>query len=482
MRLNMWMVANRLNGWDFQAKLRGNMPQVLHGARLVYAPNCIYMTQEGKNVRCAFDEEYIILLDIDLKYAFELVQGIFDAYDDWYVRIVGYAKENNWQALTEEVSYMLGNPVIFFDGNNRVMGIFPADSEGAIIDEEWNYLVKHGVSSPQMMRIGKKKIESAKKDWKYILIHPSEAVRFSHLNARIGTKEENTYGFLVSLAVNREFNDGDIKLMTLVCGLLEPAFALYCSTNSDIYGGNCFISLLKGENADSKTVELQMKYYRFRPEDRFCIYVVQSMRAEDESEGELRMLKQNLLFQCALTPMIEIDSRLAVIADIDNGTGNSVERVLEELCGDDDFQVGKSLKFENLQNMRFYYLQAVYAFHCKQEKNSWCHSFYQHAVDYILTCMEQNKMFYACQPEISRLFRKQDAQSRDLLKSLEMYLRYERSLSQAAAQLYVHKNTLLYRIQKIEEACHCDLSDPYEREYIFLSLRVLKLTEVKGSN
>lgn len=42
-----------------------------------------------------------------------------------------------------------------------------------------------------------------------------------------------------------------------------------------------------------------------------------------------------------------------------------------------------------------------------------------------------------------------------------------------AGELFVHKNTLVYRLQKIIDLFELDLDNPYEREYLLFSFRCL---------
>lgn len=56
---------------------------------------------------------------------------------------------------------------------------------------------------------------------------------------------------------------------------------------------------------------------------------------------------------------------------------------------------------------------------------------------------------------------------------LQTYLRCERNRNETARRLYVHKNTLAYRLQKIEELFHLNLDDTYEREFLLLTMAVL---------
>lgn len=55
------------------------------------------------------------------------------------------------------------------------------------------------------------------------------------------------------------------------------------------------------------------------------------------------------------------------------------------------------------------------------------------------------------------------ARDMELLKTLETYLDHGCSLVEAADALYIHRNTLLHRLKRIEELCAVDLRDPMQR-------------------
>jgi DNA-binding PucR family transcriptional regulator len=54
---------------------------------------------------------------------------------------------------------------------------------------------------------------------------------------------------------------------------------------------------------------------------------------------------------------------------------------------------------------------------------------------------------------------------------VKKYLRLERDRVQTAKELYIHKNTLVYRLRKAKELFAIDFTSPYEREYLLLSYR-----------
>ncbi|MBP7692588.1 MAG: helix-turn-helix domain-containing protein, partial [Anaerolineales bacterium] len=59
----------------------------------------------------------------------------------------------------------------------------------------------------------------------------------------------------------------------------------------------------------------------------------------------------------------------------------------------------------------------------------------------------------------------------DLVRTLDAYLQHGGALAEAAATLTVHRNTLLYRIGRIEEITHLDLKDMDQRFNLHVALK-----------
>lgn len=59
-------------------------------------------------------------------------------------------------------------------------------------------------------------------------------------------------------------------------------------------------------------------------------------------------------------------------------------------------------------------------------------------------------------------------------ETLRTYLLMERDIPRTSRALIIHRTTLLYRLQKIQELTELDLDDPDVRLYLLLSLKILK--------
>lgn len=62
--------------------------------------------------------------------------------------------------------------------------------------------------------------------------------------------------------------------------------------------------------------------------------------------------------------------------------------------------------------------------------------------------------------------------SNELLNSLEVYIDENRNIGHAAERLFIHRNTMKYRINKIEEILECDLKDDKTMFYIMLCIKI----------
>jgi purine catabolism regulator len=86
-------------------------------------------------------------------------------------------------------------------------------------------------------------------------------------------------------------------------------------------------------------------------------------------------------------------------------------------------------------------------------------------------------------PELDRFYREtmgklavQDARSDgELLRTLEAYFTCNGSPTEAAARLHVHRNTLLYRLQRIRSVAEVDLDDPEVRLSLQIALRIRRI-------
>ncbi len=78
-----------------------------------------------------------------------------------------------------------------------------------------------------------------------------------------------------------------------------------------------------------------------------------------------------------------------------------------------------------------------------------------------------------CAPELTALMKKSQESGIDLVSTLRTYVLHMYNASAAARALFLHRSTLLYRLEQIEKITGISLNDPNSRLYLELSLYLM---------
>ncbi len=93
----------------------------------------------------------------------------------------------------------------------------------------------------------------------------------------------------------------------------------------------------------------------------------------------------------------------------------------------------------------------------------------------ILSLSDREKLLAFCDKTLGTLEEYDHRQNADLIKTLEAFFACHGNLSQTAEMLIVHRNTLLYRMNRINEIAQIDLNRPEIRLALHLGLTIRRL-------
>ncbi len=96
----------------------------------------------------------------------------------------------------------------------------------------------------------------------------------------------------------------------------------------------------------------------------------------------------------------------------------------------------------------------------------------------ILSLSDKDKLQDFCQTTLGKLTEYDMRQNADLIKTLEAFFNCHGNLSQTAEALIVHRNTLLYRMNRINEIAEIDLNRPETRLALHLALTIQRLLDL----
>ncbi len=82
-----------------------------------------------------------------------------------------------------------------------------------------------------------------------------------------------------------------------------------------------------------------------------------------------------------------------------------------------------------------------------------------------------------CRSVLSALTRYDAAHSTDLVHTLRTYFRCNGNVLKSAEALFLHRNSVLYRLARIEELLEVDLKDSQDRLTLHLAVELAELLE-----
>ena len=485
MMLSMRMILNRLENLAIYSFVNDDEDFAdLMSARMAYAPNCLQVSSLGRNVLCqSTPSNRFLIEDISLQEGFEIIQGIFDYYNDWEANAFRLSAEKKFQELVDSCHLIFHNPIVLFDGNNRVLAISSAYGEEGVT-EEWKYLKKNGFSSVEMVNHLKhfgQLVDHSIMSLPQILSPSSE--RLTRRIANIKFYWNNQFcGRMVVLEKDRPINSGDLQVMAHLQNIISP----YLAQDDPSAQGNfkdVFAEIITTGKVDSTLLERQVSYLHWDNAQEFRLLLVK-LSPHYSNDIVLHQLRRTLLKIFPVSSVNIIDQCMAIVVRAEALVTNPADLLIDELALREKARVGVSLPFQDLTRLHCYFKQTIYALETSRipsPANDVIYAF-DTIIPYILCASDGSDLLYACHPDILKLAALDRSGTSDHVKLLKAYLDNERNISGAAKAMFMHRNTFVYRLEKLTSLLTANLDDPYERDYLRLSVYILETVKRGGSS
>jgi sugar diacid utilization regulator len=169
---------------------------------------------------------------------------------------------------------------------------------------------------------------------------------------------------------------------------------------------------------------------------------------------------------------MEYDKRVLILTEAAH-IRQLAQRISETInTGTGHLSIGISMPFSSLEKLCAAHLQSVFAIEETgyQDGFFYCRDF---AFNYLLRILQWEELTKnLLHPAVEILSRYDQKNGSDLLSTLRVYMEQGMNQIHTANALFIHRNTLKYRLAKISELTDIDLSDPDEKLYLSLSLRL----------
>jgi hypothetical protein len=222
-------------------------------------------------------------------------------------------------------------------------------------------------------------------------------------------------------------------------------------------------------------------------DDTYFVVVFQISDERRFSHGALyvcRHLETDVLHSCAVT----YASQIIWLVNTKDVAKLNIKRDYEQLISfvvrEFNCRAGVSNSFDNYMELRSAYTQSVAALRLgyRRDPGLWVYRFFDYTLDYILErTVSELPPESLLHPGAMILHSMDKSSGTDYIKTLRCYMDCQYNMTEAAQRLYVHRTTLIRRLDRITELTGFDFKEPRETLRMAISLYLLTPPETSSA-
>ncbi len=430
------------------------------------------------NIKRAARKKNFLLLLIFLQ-----MKGVLKMIDFllFYQKIMDVLPARNIQALTDICYEMIGVPISITDITYTLQAITPKTKTG---DYYWDYLLDHPrYNTDMVVRLYEEGImQSAIENTKPYIIDWGAAT--SDFPKIVGVIRINHIieGYIVMQCPKDGITEERMTAMSIIqkaCAILYGDS--HSESSMESIHQKAFIGALFKDDIHTQN-QLDI-WYRRTHLNVYAPYQILAISTPEIKEKQILSYIQKVIRTLTPCQLAIIQENILYILLYNNSITISdyqeyLRKYLEELLIKFHAHCGISNLFYTLIDTTKYRTQAEYAldFGILFYKNQPIHDYKDYYLPSILAprVMEMSACSYLS-PAITCLQEYDQKHSSYFLETLKCYITSLCSTQETIQKLHIHRNSLLYRINKIEELTGISLDDYHTRLHLMISFYMIEL-------
>lgn len=398
--------------------------------------------------------------------------------------LTAHFSNNGLQYLVEEASLALDNPIFVVDTSYHYVAYHLGDLEAD--DTRFGEVMRQEMRYQSILESGVGYIERERIDEKLARQRGPLVAYNDNLGLEAMTGAVMVHGVCLAhvfmAARNHPFGEVDrecfARLVHFVGQELQklPVF----ETSRGQMWSYFLSNLLDDEQPSPAVVERRLEVLDYHPWPRLYVVVLKPKEGllAPESAANVRNQLMGILAH-SLSALYHGELVLVINRHEGERLGDYAESTLRKVAQLNGLEVGVSNAFEKLVDIRTYHQQARSAIeygglvsHAIDDHGLYHYRDYAYVQMLAVTARGHDLLTF-CHPALRKLLDYDKAHGADLMETLFEYLQCAGNTTRAAAMLNLHKNTLLYRLNRIREIMGTDLSSGEECFQLMFSFRVL---------
>ena len=401
----------------------------------------------GSKINLDINNTIFINDNVDLSDLYLKIVNIFVNYDGWNQKILNHiALQDDLNVLCKTLGEKLTNPACILNLSFQLQGIIGEIPKDQNLTGEWKDLLLHHESPIETFNIPKDNI--------YFFTNHSKEI-YKPEGSPYGNKEiflnifvhNNLFAILADSELVSPFSDGEYSTLILIREYLEKYFtAKFKLTNSENNIQYYLNLLLKDQEIDKLLLKEQLSFINWSISDSCYVCSITSTTHSKKEQLEHAISRiQKALNNTIAFVYVDRIILLSKVIDI-----NKLEKCLEKI----GMICGISFLQKSIFDIKTGYNQSLYAikYGLIKNPNSLIYRYEDSYAIHLKDSLSPNvNIIDFIPPDIRYLAEYDKKHETDYLNILKIYLLSGENSKKASELLFKHRNTLIYRIQKIQK-------------------------------
>ena len=383
--------------------------------------------------------------------------------------------QNNLKRLTEALSHLLKNPIAVYDSSYCILAY---SSTNQVSDPIWLAGMERGYCRYEYAAQFSHLALSSDRDSQ--IITGFGKVRRRQAVLRLG---QELIGYFSVLENETPFEKIDETYYSLAAQLLAKEVSIFFATSINSLRtshNSILLDLLNGNFANQALFQQRLVGSELEVPSTFQLLTIdmqhyQNLSTENEQMRSViaRIIpgSWSVYYEQAVIVLINLKS-----------PGIHADSVWDEIS---DYLLQNHLRgclsdsFDNLNFIRGHYKCTQFVLEVAKNFHLSAHLFYYEDFKLLRTIegIPAEEVPFLCSTPVWEIYKEDHLHHTDYLNTLFVYLQHGRSLQGTAHVLFIHRNTVAYRIQKLKEKYGIDFQDESQNMHHYLSCLMLFYTQ-----
>lgn len=481
MKLSMWQLADWLKKYDPIVRIQEGEAGIRNVRFLsgdtIFSPMSVYIGRmneyaEGEDERiiCVNKKDLILLNSNDITGVFNDVLDAFEYYNGWS------------DTLLQKIQDGCSLEEILNDCTELFHGVLLVADSGYMVKSSVNLeLLKQNHNQEELLKnrimpldtiLAVNEDSRIRKHLKYSYVMDYPALGKPTIAKNLFSKNKHV-GWVIGIVDSLEQTNIHTRQIIDEIGNLVEAWTnlndnrLTLASSSDL-----FLDIMSEEYTSKDVEERKLLTIGWYPKDvkQICYIGMGDMNISIQE-----VLKRKIEYTLKGCFLLDQQTHFLLLRNRNLSPDYLFRQIMENLLSQTGLRMGISPDFSDIFEMKqmISLAEAAWKYGKQQEGTTTC--FEECAVSYAADVLNQHIYKGFIHPAI-RILRQYDAKNgTDLLRSLEAFLENDCNTMETARLLAVHRNSMQYRLRRIDELTSVKLGDFNTRLHLILSFRMMQV-------